>query len=71
MNKRIAKKWYKKALDVTKTSRKTGIGVNITNHAYVDVNGKVCNPIDIPMSAGGRFVTLKRPRIQYFRKSHV
>lgn len=61
MNKRIAKKKYKEALDVMKTSRETGVGVTIVNHCIVDKNGKPCNPQD----KGSRFITLKRPKIQY------
>lgn len=65
MNKRIAKKKYKKALEVMKTSRKTGIGVAIINQIAVDKNGKQCDV----MEKGSRIITLKRPKIQYFNMS--
>lgn len=61
MNRRIAKKKYKKVLEIMKNSVKTGIGVNIVNQISVDKNGKPCNA----MQPGIRLITLKRPRIQY------
>lgn len=64
MNKRIAKKKYKKALEVMKTSKKTGIGVAIINQIAVDKNGKQCDA----MEKGSRIITLKRPKIQYFNR---
>ena len=64
MNKRIAKKKYKKALDVMNTSRRTGTRVLIINQAFVDKNGKPCNPQD----EGSRFITFKRPKIQYINR---
>lgn len=64
MNKRIAKKKYKKALDIAKTSRKTGIGVVIIGQIFVDENGKQCDA----MEKGSRLIILKRPKIQYFKK---
>ena len=64
MNKRIAKKNIKKALDVMKTSRKTGIGATIVNKIAVDKNGNPCDA----MEKGSRLITLKRPKIQYFNR---
>lgn len=64
MNKRIAKKKYKKALEVIKTSRKTGIEVTIINQIAVDKNGKPCDA----MEKESRIITLKRPKIQYFNR---
>lgn len=64
MNKRIAKKNIKKALEVMKTSRKTGIGVTIINQICVDKNGKPCDA----MEKGSRLITLKRPKIQYINR---
>lgn len=61
MNKRIAKKKYKKALELMKNGRETGITVTIINQIYVDENGKTCNPQD----KGSRLITLKRPKITY------
>lgn len=66
MNKRIAKKKYKKALEIIKTSRKTGIGVTIINQIVVDENGKPCDV----MEKGSRLITLKRPKIQYFKSTN-
>lgn len=64
MNKRIAKKKYKMALEVMKTSRKTGIGVTIINQIAVDENGRPCDA----MEKGSRIIILKRPKIQYFNR---
>ena len=64
MNKRIAKKKYKKALEAMKTSKKTGIGVAIINQIAVDKSGKQCDA----MEKGSRIITLKRPKIQYFNR---
>lgn len=63
MNRRIAKKQYKKVLNDAKTARKRGVSVLIQNHDYVDQNGKLCDA----MAEGARFITLKRPRIQYIK----
>jgi len=63
MNKRQAKKNYKKALQIMKTSHQTGLGVKIINQAFVDKNGKMCDA----MESDSRFITLKRPKIQYFK----
>ena len=61
MNKRIAKKKYKKALQTMETARKDGISVSIINQVFVDENGKECSPED----KGARMIILKRPRIKY------
>lgn len=66
MNKRIKKKKYKKALELIKTGRKTGVGVTITNQVFVDKNGKPCNPED----EGSRFITFKRPQIKYIKSAN-
>ena len=66
MNKRIAKKKYKKALEIMKTSRKTGITVKIINQISVDTNGKICGA----MEKGSRIITLKRPKILYFQSTY-
>ena len=66
MNKRQGKKRYKKALEIMRTSRKTGIGVTIINHVFVDKNGKQCVAMDA-MKKGSRMIMLKRPKIQYYK----
>lgn len=66
MNKRIAKKNIKKASEVMKTSRKTGIGVAIINQITVDKNGQPCDA----MESGSRLIRLKRPRIQYVNQQY-
>ena len=66
MNKRIAKKRYKRAVEMMKTSRKTGIGVMITNSIPVDKTGKPCE--DHKKVAGT--IILKRPKIQYFKSKN-
>lgn len=66
MNKRQAKKRYKKAVEFLKAARKEGVGVSITNQIYVDENGKKC---DAPQK-GGRLIMLKRPQIRYFRQTN-
>lgn len=63
MNKRQAKKRYKKALHDMKTGRKRGISVSIINHGYVDKNGKDCSHA----TEGARLIYFKRPRITYYR----
>lgn len=63
MNKRIAKKNYKKALQTMEAVRKDGVSVSIINQVFVDKNGKECNPED----KGARLITLKRPRIKYIK----
>lgn len=65
MNKRIAKKKYKKALDVMSHGRKKGISVTIKNHGFVDEHGKECDPLE---TVGARYIQFKRPKIQYFKK---
>lgn len=62
MNKRVAKKKYKKALEVMKTSRKTEIGVTIINQIAVEKTGKLCDVMEKRSS----LILLKHPKIQYF-----
>ena len=63
MNKRIAKKKYKQALEARKTARKMGISVVIINQMIVDKNGKPCDA----QEKGSRWITLKRPKIRYIK----
>ena len=63
MNKRIAKKKYKKALESIKDLSRKGVSISIMNQAFVDKNGKPCNPED----EGSRFITFKRPQIKYIK----
>lgn len=63
MNKRIAKKRYKKAIDAMLHGRKVGTSVLIKNMGVVDEHGKECD-ISEP---GARAILFKRPQIQYFR----
>lgn len=65
MNKRIAKKKYKQALEARRTARKTGISVMIINQIFVDENGKPCDA----MKKGSRLITLKRPMIRYIKSN--
>ena len=67
MNKRIAKKKYKNALESIKDSRRKGISVTITNQAVVDKNGKPCNPKD----EGSRFILFKHPHIEYIKSENM
>lgn len=50
-------------LNDAKTARKRGVSVLIQNYDYVDQNGKLSDA----MAEGARFITLKRPRIQYIK----
>lgn len=63
MNKRIAKRKYKQALEIMKNPRKYGTSVMIENHIYCDENGRPCDPLQQNV----RYVMLKRPRIIYRR----
>ena len=47
------------------SSRENGVSVIIKTQAYVDKNGKECNPLETP---NARFIQLKRPRIQYIQE---
>ena len=62
MNKRIAKKKLKQALAAMETGRKDGFSVMIKTQAYVDQNGKECDPLETP---NARYLHLRRPKIQY------
>ena len=55
MNRRIAKKKYKTAMELMKTSTKDGYTVSIINQIFVDKNG----------TEGARLITLRRPKIVY------
>ena len=66
MNKRIAKKNLKKAFKEMESSRGNGVSVTIKTQAYVDKNGKECDPLE---TLNTRFTQLKRPKIQYIRHS--
>ena len=61
MNKRIAKKNLK-----MQSGRGDGVSVIIKTQAYVDKNGKECDPLEAP---NARFIQLKRPKIQYIRNT--
>lgn len=58
MNKRQAKKKFRKALELMETGRKTGVGGTIINQTIVDKNGKPCSP----QQKDARFITLKYPK---------
>lgn len=65
MNKRIAKKKYKKAVEIMKNPKAHGFAsVMIINQACVDTNGQPCDPREKPDS---RIIRLKRPKIIYIR----
>ena len=66
MNRRIAKKKYKNALERMKTARKDGLSISIINQVFVNENGKECSPSD----KGARLITLRRPRIKYTKVSN-
>lgn len=66
MNKRIAKKNLKRAFKEMESSRGNGVSVIIKTQAYVDENGKECDPLETP---NARFIQLKRPKIQYIRNT--
>lgn len=68
MNKRQAKKRYKKALEHMKATRKNGIGVMIVNQRIVNKNGKAHDVMQKPQE-GYSLVKLKRPQIRYFRQT--
>jgi len=48
------------------SSRGNGVSVIIKTQAYVDKNGKECDPLEAP---NARFIQLKRPKIQYIRNT--
>ena len=65
MNKRIAKKKYKKAVEIMKNPKAHGLAaVMIVNQACVDTNGQPCDPMENPNS---RIILLKSPKIIYVR----
>ena len=59
MNKRQAKKQYKKTVKLIKTGRSKGISVTIINNGFIDKNGKLCDSED----KDARFITFKYPKI--------
>lgn len=66
MNKRQAKKRLKKAIEVMKTSCKSGYEIFIKNQAYVDKYGRECDPTN----CFGRLIILKRPKIQIIKTDY-
>lgn len=48
------------------SGRGDGVSVIIKTQAYVDKNGKECNPLETPNT---RFIHLKRPKIQYIQNT--
>lgn len=66
MNKRIAKKNLKKAFKEMESGRRDGLSIIVKTQAYVDKNGKECDPLETP---NARFIQLKRPKIQYIRNT--
>lgn len=61
MNRRIAKRKYKAARELMKTSAKDGYTVSIINQIFVDKNGKRCSS----ETEGTRLITLRRTKIVY------
>ena len=49
------------------SGRGDGVSVIIKTQAYVDKNGKECNPLETPNT---RFIHLKRPKIQYIQNTN-
>ena len=48
------------------SSRENGVSVIIKTQAYVDKNGKECNPLETP---NARFIQLKRLEFNIFRNT--
>ena len=48
------------------SGRGDGVSVIIKTQAYVDKNGKECNPLETPNT---RFIHLKRPKYQYIQNT--
>lgn len=48
------------------SGRGDGVSVIIKTQAYVDKNGKECNPLE---TSNARFIHLKRPKIQYIQNT--
>lgn len=69
MNKRVAKKKYKKAVEIMKNPKAHGLAaVMIINQACVDKNGQPCDLMEDPNS---RMILLKRPKIIYIRDNET
>lgn len=65
MNKRVAKKKYKKAIEIMKDPKANGLAaVMIINQVCVDKNGQPCDPME---TSNSRMILLKRPKIIYVR----
>lgn len=64
MNKRIAKKRYKKALNAMRHHIPGISTVSITNYIFVDKNGKECDPAQ----KDARYIKLRRPKIRYVKE---
>lgn len=64
MNKRIAKKRYKKALNAMRYYIPGISMVSITNYIFVDKNGKECDPAQ----EDARYIKLRRPKIRYVKE---
>lgn len=48
------------------SGRRDGLSIIVKTQAYVDKNGKECDPLETP---NARFIQLKRPKIQYIRNT--
>lgn len=69
MNKRIAKKKYKKAVEIMKDPEVHGLAaVMIINSVCVDKNGQPCDPME---KLNSRMILLKRPKIIYIRDNET
>lgn len=64
MNKRIAKKRYKKALNAMRHYIPGISMVSITNYIFVDKSGKECDPAQ----EDARYIKLRRPKIRYVKE---
>lgn len=68
MNKRIAKKRYKKAVEIMRTHKEYGLSaVMIITQICCDENGKPCDP----MQPDARMIILKRPKIIYVHNNEA
>lgn len=68
MNKRIAKKKNKRAVEIMKDPKAHGLAaVMIINQVCVDKNGQPCDP----MQPDARMIILKRPKIIYVHNNEA
>lgn len=68
MNKRIAKKKYKKAVEIMKNPKEYGLSAAmIITQICCDENGQPCDP----MQPDARMILLKRPKIIYIRNNEA